>query len=82
MKVYKCGTLVTTVIGKIEGIIVAVEIETNNVLYKIRYFHSGIEAICWLNVYEIEISKPKQQAGFSRTNLEINTDYEINLIEP
>jgi len=81
MKILKAGTKVTTVIGNIEALIVGVCITMDTVEYKIRYFHNGEEKISWLHRFEIEVSKPKQPAGFGAKAIQANQDSEITLID-
>jgi hypothetical protein len=80
MKILKAGTKVTTVIGDIQAIITAVSITMDTVEYRIRWFYNGEEKIAWVYRYEIEVSRPKQTAGFNRVDTPIIEDNEITLI--
>ena len=64
MKILKAGTRVKTIIGEIEAMVVGVCITMETVEYKIRYFTNGDEKTSWVYRFEIDVSKPKQQAGF------------------
>lgn len=65
MKILKAGTKVKTIIGDVQAIITAVSITMDTVEYRIRWFYNGEEKIAWVYRYEIEVSKPKQTAGFN-----------------
>ena len=80
MKILKAGTKITTVIGSIEAMVTGVCITMDTVEYRCRYFHNGEEKTMWLYRYELEVSKPKQKAGFGVVQ-EVDTFNEINLIE-
>lgn len=80
MKILKAGTKVKTTIGDIEAIITGVYIAMDFIEYKIRWFHNGEEKTAWVFRYEIEISKPKQTAGFNRKEVIPDLDSEITLI--
>jgi len=80
MKILKAGTKVTTIIGDVKAIVTGVCITMDTVEYKIRWFYNGEEKIAWVHRYEIEVTKPKQQAGFnSKTNVQL-LDNEIQLL--
>ncbi|MDO6739401.1 hypothetical protein [Wenyingzhuangia sp. 2_MG-2023] len=81
MKILKAGTKITTVIGGIEAFIVGVCITMETVEYRVRYFHNGEEKTTWLYRYEIEVAKPKQQAGFGAKQVNQNNDSEILLMQ-
>ena len=80
MRVLKAGTRVKTVIGCIEAFVVSVNIEQNDVDYKLRYFSNGEVKECWVRRFEIEISKPKQQAGFGNI-IEQEEAEEVTLLQ-
>lgn len=67
MKIYKCGSKATTVIGKIEGIITGICIRFKKVQYEISYFHEGKHQSIWLEECEI-ICQEKQRVtiGFNK----------------
>lgn len=81
MKILKAGTRVKTIIGGIEALVVGVLIEIDTVNYKIRYFSNGEEKTSWLFRFEIEVSPPKQTAGFNAKPVEQNYNDEVTLIE-
>lgn len=80
MKILKAGTKVTTIIGDVQAIITGVCITMDTVEYKIRWFYNGEEKIAWVYRYEIEVSRPKQTAGFNSVSNAIIEDNEITLI--
>jgi hypothetical protein len=80
MRILKAGTKVTTVIGDIKAIVTGVFITMDTVEYKIRWFYNGEEKIAWVHRYEIEVTKPKQQAGFNSKNNVQLLDNEIQLL--
>lgn len=81
MKVLKAGTKVTTVIGNIEALVVAVVIAMETVEYKIRYFSNGDERVAWLYRFEIEVATVKNPVGFNKKIDTAENENEINLIE-
>ena len=80
MKILKAGTKVTTIIGDVQAIVTAVSITMDTVEYRIRWFYNGEEKIAWVYRYEIEVSRPKQTAGFNSVNIAPIEDNEITLI--
>ncbi len=80
MKILKAGTKVTTIIGDVQAIVTAVSITMDTVEYRIRWFYNGEEKIAWVYRYEIEVSRPKQTAGFNSVNIDPIEDNEITLI--
>lgn len=80
MKILKAGTKVTTIIGDVQAIITGVCITMDTVEYKLRWFYNGEEKIAWVYKYEIEVSRPKQTAGFNSVNVAPIEDHEITLI--
>ena len=80
MKILKAGTKVTTIIGDVQAIVTAVSITMDTVEYRIRWFYNGEEKIAWVYRYEIEVSRPKQTAGFNSVTNAIIEDNEITLI--
>ena len=80
MKILKAGTKVKTIIGNLEAIITAVSITMDTVEYRIRWFYNGEEKIAWIYRYEIEVSRPKQTAGFNSVNITPIENNEITLI--
>ena len=80
MKILKAGTKVTTIIGDLQAIITGVCITMDTVEYKIRWFYNGDEKIAWVHRYEIEVTKPKQNAGFNAKNEILIQENEVTLI--
>lgn len=80
IKILKAGTKVKTVIGGVEAIITGVCITMDTIEYKIRWFYNGEERSAWVYRYEIEVSKPKQTAGFNSDNEPPVIDHEITLL--
>lgn len=80
MKILKVGTKIITVIGDIEAIITGVYIAMDYIEYKIRWFYNGEERHAWVFRYEIEVAKPKQNAGFNRSETLPIQENEITLI--
>jgi hypothetical protein len=80
MKILKAGTKITTVIGDVQAIITGVCITAETVEYRIRWFYNGEEKTAWVHRFEIEVSRPKQTAGFNSVNNEVIEDNEITLI--
>lgn len=65
MKVFQCGSTVITKIGKVEGIITAVQIRFNRVAYEVSYFVNQEYKTVWLDELEFDIKKCKQETiGF------------------
>ena len=80
MKILKAGTKVKTIIGEVQAMVTAVSITMDTVEYRIRWFYNGEEKIAWVYRYEIEVSVPKQTAGFNSAKIEPFEDKEITLI--
>lgn len=80
MKILKAGTKVKTIIGDVQAIVTAVSITMDTVEYRIRWFYNGEEKIAWVYRYEIEVSIPKQTAGFNSVNIAPIEDHEITII--
>lgn len=80
MKILKAGTKIKTIIGDVEAIITGVCITMDTVEYRIRWFYNGEEKIAWVYRYEVEVSRPKQKAGFNANNDTPIIDNEITLI--
>lgn len=66
MKVYPCGTKVITKVGKVEGIIDAIKIEFNAIIYNISYFSGDCFKNYEMNEEEFEVVDKikKQSIGF------------------
>lgn len=63
---YPCGTMATTKIGTIKGMITAITIRCNNVIYELTYYHDGEMRTTWLSEMEIDfVNEPiKKNIGF------------------
>lgn len=66
LTVVKCGTVVTTTIGKIECIVTGCCIRETHIVYELSYFCQGEYKQIWVNRYEFEIKPPTKRPGFNR----------------
>ena len=67
MKIYKCGTSVTTKVGKIEGLIVGIKIEFKAVIYVVKYFTDGCFKTWEMSEEEFDVTEAtKQTIGFRK----------------
>lgn len=80
MRILKAGTKVTTIVGDIQAIVTGVYITMDTVEYKIRWFYNGDEKTAWVFRYEVEVSRPKQTAGFNSSEVSIVDENEVTLI--
>ena len=65
MEVVKCGTLATTRVGKINGIITCINLRYESVRYEFSYFYSGDYKQIWMDETELEIEEIETQTiGF------------------
>lgn len=64
--VFEPGTLVTTRLGGLKGMITAVIIKFEEVKYEVSYFASGNQLVIYMNEKEFipDFSKPKLDIGF------------------
>lgn len=65
IKIIKCGTMVTTVIGKIQGQITGVNIRFDRIQYEISYYNNGEIQTQWMNENEFNCNQStKQTLGY------------------
>lgn len=65
MKLYACGTHVTTKLRKIEGMITGITIRFSAVAYEVKYFFDNDFKTEWMNESEFEVTEVKKQSiGF------------------
>lgn len=70
MKVIKCNTKVTTVLGGISAIITSISIRDNRVSYEASYFNNGTYTSIWLNDYEFTINE-NEKIGYNYLNIKL-----------
>lgn len=66
MKVYPCGTKITTAIGNIDGLITGIKIEFKSVIYLVQYFTNDCFKTWEMNEEEFTVDDgtKKKTIGF------------------
>lgn len=64
--VLKCGTIAVTEVGDIRGIITAVSIRFDKIVYELSYFSNGDYKVMWIHREEFSVddSAQKNKIGF------------------
>ena len=64
INVFQCGTKVSTLIGKIDGMITCSSIRFDKIQYEITFNNDGKFETVWMNQSEFETIAIKQTIGF------------------
>lgn len=66
IEIIPCGTLVKTIYGNIEGMIICCNIGFDSIKYEISYFLNGKEESVWMNEEQFETDIKKIKIGFKK----------------
>lgn len=66
LKVFNCGTMVTTKLGNLEGMITCYSNRFMKIQYEITYYLNGEFKTVWLTDNEFTTNKSKTKIGFKQ----------------
>lgn len=67
IKIYRFGTMVETVLGKLPGMITGCTIRDTRITYEIQYFVDGKFESQWMSEVEFRVGfPPRQSIGFKK----------------
>lgn len=65
-EVTPCGTLVTSKLSNVNGIVTAISIRFDTVSYEVSYFSGHEYKTIWMNGCEFTTTTDKEQIGFTK----------------
>lgn len=68
LKVYPCGTMITTKLGAVQGMITCQSIRFRRVSYEITFDSNGKPDVFWASEHEFDTEAAKEVIGFKFKN--------------